>query len=273
MYNEINLQLDILPNERKIYLGNEDGSGATYDYKDIKDLANKIEFYLENYYKNFFEEVNQNEFLSKEIELLYNVINIDILRKSDEFIKWCKENNYNNEIEKETLQQELDRRLEYLWDKFEDIPFSDFDSEERLECKFAVFEAETDKEEIWHWFDKRHSKGVHYLLYEYEIGNNNDNRQKVSYTQIMERISKEQKCNDLFYYEIRNCDGVRYIERNVLVDFEESFVTDFEILGDKEFIEEQELFNDKNIILLDDSDIYEKVMNTIENYEEQDEEI
>lgn len=25
------------------------------------------------------------------------------------------------------------------------------------------------KEDIWEWFDHRHSKGVHFLLYEYEI--------------------------------------------------------------------------------------------------------
>ena len=36
---------------------------------------------------------------------------------------------------------------------------------EKIEEPFACFPAGTEREEIWHWFDRRHSKGVAYLLY------------------------------------------------------------------------------------------------------------
>lgn len=62
----------------------------------------------------------------------------------------------------ETLE-ERDKRLEDAWSRLDDVPM---DSEsERMEEAFACFPAGTEREEIWHWFDRRHSKGVAYLLY------------------------------------------------------------------------------------------------------------
>ena len=62
----------------------------------------------------------------------------------------------------ETLK-ERDRKLESLWDKFADVPM-DPDTEKMCE-PFMHFPAGTDREEIWKWFDERHSKGVVHLLY------------------------------------------------------------------------------------------------------------
>lgn len=59
-----------------------------------------------------------------------------------------------------------DKALEYLWDELTDVPVNE---DEELETRFYIFPAGTEKEEIWHWFDKRHSKGVYYLLYEREV--------------------------------------------------------------------------------------------------------
>lgn len=39
-----------------------------------------------------------------------------------------------------------------------------FDTEQTA-APFLHFPAGTDREEIWQWFDQRHSKGVAYLLY------------------------------------------------------------------------------------------------------------
>ena len=36
-----------------------------------------------------------------------------------------------------------------------------------MEAPFLNFAAGTHREEIWHWFDERHTKGVAYLLYDY----------------------------------------------------------------------------------------------------------
>lgn len=62
----------------------------------------------------------------------------------------------------ETLR-DRDKMLENLWDQFADIPM-DPDTE-KIEEPFLGFPAGTDREDIWHWFDERHSKGIAYLLY------------------------------------------------------------------------------------------------------------
>ncbi len=56
-----------------------------------------------------------------------------------------------------------DERLEALWKQFADVPMNP--DTECMEEDFLHFPAGTDREEIWHWFDERHSKGVAYLLY------------------------------------------------------------------------------------------------------------
>lgn len=56
-----------------------------------------------------------------------------------------------------------DEILEGFWKGLEDIPLNP--ETECIEEDFMCFPAGTDREEIWHWFDERHSKGVAYLLY------------------------------------------------------------------------------------------------------------
>ena len=62
--------------------------------------------------------------------------------------------------EMKTLR-ERDIELEKLWKQFEDLPI-DPDTE-KIEEPFLSFPAGTDREDIWHWFDERHSKGISYL--------------------------------------------------------------------------------------------------------------
>lgn len=64
--------------------------------------------------------------------------------------------------EMKTLR-ERDAELDELWKQLEDLPM-DPDTE-KTEEPFLSFPAGTDREEIWHWFDERHSKGISYLLY------------------------------------------------------------------------------------------------------------
>lgn len=68
--------------------------------------------------------------------------------------------------EMETLASR-DERLEQMWSELSDVPLNP-DTEE-IEEQFKSFPAGTNREEIWHWFDERHSKGVAYLLYGDEI--------------------------------------------------------------------------------------------------------
>lgn len=62
----------------------------------------------------------------------------------------------------DTLQKR-DAELEQLWGEFADVPMNP--ETEEMEKPFLHFPAGTNREEIWHWFDERHSKGVVYLLY------------------------------------------------------------------------------------------------------------
>lgn len=71
-----------------------------------------------------------------------------------------------------TIKMNLqDKEMESLWEKLEDIPFIE-DEDGRLILDLAEpwhgFEPGTTKEEIWHYFDRNHSKGINYLMNEYE---------------------------------------------------------------------------------------------------------
>jgi hypothetical protein len=58
---------------------------------------------------------------------------------------------------------ERDAELERLWTDIEDVPFDP--ETETFEEPILGFPAGTPREDVWHWFDERHSKGVAYLLY------------------------------------------------------------------------------------------------------------
>lgn len=68
-----------------------------------------------------------------------------------------------NAIDDIDTLDERDKRLEELWGFFEDVPMDP--ETERIEEGFLGFPPGTDREDIWHWFDERHSRGVAYLLY------------------------------------------------------------------------------------------------------------
>lgn len=59
--------------------------------------------------------------------------------------------------------KERDKQLEELWAELGDVPMDP--ETERLDEAFHIWPAGTDREEIWHWFDERYSKGVAHLLY------------------------------------------------------------------------------------------------------------
>ena len=70
--------------------------------------------------------------------------------------------------------RERDAILELLWKQFEDVPMNP--ETKKIEAPFlhlpmndedylVYFDIGTPREDIWHWFDERHSKGISYLLY------------------------------------------------------------------------------------------------------------
>ena len=59
--------------------------------------------------------------------------------------------------------RDRDEVLEELWEQFGDVPMNP--ETECIEEPFMGWGAGIHREEIWHWFDERHSKGVAYLMY------------------------------------------------------------------------------------------------------------
>lgn len=59
MEDEIKIIIGIYPKEKMVYIAEESSSGASYNFTNIKDLANKIQFYLDNYYKEAIEETKE----------------------------------------------------------------------------------------------------------------------------------------------------------------------------------------------------------------------
>lgn len=60
-------------------------------------------------------------------------------------------------------QAQRDYALKQLWAELTDIPMNP--NTECMEAQFLHFPAGTEREDIWHWFDERYSKGVAGLLY------------------------------------------------------------------------------------------------------------
>lgn len=59
-------------------------------------------------------------------------------------------------------QVEQDNYLEEIWAGLIDIPINP--KTETLDERYHIWDVGTSKEDIWHYFDVLHSKGVAYLL-------------------------------------------------------------------------------------------------------------
>lgn len=55
MEDELKISLEIYPKEKEVYIAEESSSGASYEFSNIKELSEKIQFYLENYYREAIE--------------------------------------------------------------------------------------------------------------------------------------------------------------------------------------------------------------------------
>ena len=65
-----------------------------------------------------------------------------------------------------------DKELESKWLELTDIPFCENDKKELiLDVDWWLFSKGTDRDEIWHFFDKNYSAGVAYLIYDFEAEN------------------------------------------------------------------------------------------------------
>ena len=86
-----------------------------------------------------------------------------------------------------------------------------------------------------------------------------EQKEVINYHITEERIPENKKVDGLYYYEIRAAEDEKVIEKSVWVDYSETLVTNKEILKDKEYIDYKELFENPKLLMMDDSDIAEKV--------------
>ena len=75
-----------------------------------------------------------------------------------------------NRPEVKTRQNELDSIVEKLWVALEDVPFIEGKNRELiLDGEYLDFPKGTTRDKIWHWFDDMYSKGVAYLINDFDI--------------------------------------------------------------------------------------------------------
>ncbi|MBO5609109.1 MAG: hypothetical protein J5929_01875 [Eubacterium sp.] len=117
-----------------------------------------------------FGEFYVNEYRDK--EYIRSLFDSDILYKEYEsdMEKFWETQNKNS-------PNEMREIVEDMWRFLEDQPFDEIDNEMYLanDYRFTdyhhtapyehTFPKGMSREEIWHWFDKKHPLGVHYLLY------------------------------------------------------------------------------------------------------------
>ena len=72
-----------------------------------------------------------------------------------------------------------DALLEEPWGRLEDVPMDP--GSETLEEGFMDFPQGTDREDLWHWFDERYSKGIAHLLYRCDGVERTDQAAKLVY--------------------------------------------------------------------------------------------
>lgn len=66
-------------------------------------------------------------------------------------------------VSSDAEKEYTDLELEKLWEAFGDVPMNP--ETEVMADDFLHFPKGTHREDIWKWFDQKHSKGVHFLLY------------------------------------------------------------------------------------------------------------
>ena len=62
-----------------------------------------------------------------------------------------------------------DREVEKLWEELEDVPFEEDENHRLILANdWYGWKKGTMRVDIWSWFAGNHSKGITYLVYEYE---------------------------------------------------------------------------------------------------------
>lgn len=95
--------------------------------------------------------------------------------------------------------RDRDEILEELWAQLEDVPFDP--ETETIEAPFMGWGSGISRDEIWHWFDARHSKGVAYLLYNDGV----DRTPETARLLYHKQLCKDCGCDDCVYCHDGEC--------------------------------------------------------------------
>ena len=93
---------------------------------------------------------------SKAFDTAYGLYNRDAISSSEYQV-------IRDGLEEIETLRDRDEALEEMWRQFADIPMDP--KTERLLEPFMGWGVGVSRDEIWHWFDRRHSKGIGHLLY------------------------------------------------------------------------------------------------------------
>ena len=304
LYKEKNnyVQVKIAPISLLLALGNGMGGGVYIPYNEIPNeinleknkekLVKEIVDFIFTYDNKYFKEMYNNK--KDAIDRMgyfsdYNMkITIEELLKiaennTEEVKEKCNElmeriNNYKVEKIVRSNKNKLD--IEYKNEINEDKHINETYKKICDELKLKNIESiETKNKETTIIFDteeqlliKTDDKNkIQQLVQNTKLIENNSKNQKeaIRYKEVDEKIPKKQKNPDLFYYEYCENENGKMIEKGVWVDFAGTLVTNKEILGKKEFIDYNQLFDNPKILMINDETMNERINEKTESEEEE----
>ena len=264
-YNEIPNEINLQKRKEKLakdiveFLSNYDKKNFKEYYIDKKNAISRTEFSLDyesngkiEELSNVIENNHEPEVIDKYNNLIERIIDYKLEKavrsnksKSDiEFANETDEDKYINETYKRIFEQLKLKNIET--DNKETVIVFETQENYKIDTK--------NQDEIKDYIDN--TKKVQKISQE--------QRETIKYTEIQERIPKKLRRSDLFYYEYRESGEEKVIEKGVWVDFAGTLITNKDILKDKEYMDREQLFNNNKILMLDDSNIDEKIKKDLE---------
>lgn len=183
--------------------GEDDKGNVNSDFENAEEIIDRMEIYMNDYWLTELNETLSeiDGFESESWEDIYN----SAIKFKDKF----NFDDFKGDLEvldlllnPEKLEDFLpkDKRIEKLWESLENVAFDENEESELILSEdWNNFKKGTTRTEIWKWFDENHTKGVDYLLYDYE----SDESNKKSISQRIEtaknylaNVSKNLERND-----------------------------------------------------------------------------
>lgn len=124
------------------------------------DRTQDVEQYLQDLYEGDNIPAWKYEYMTRKPEVMKQILEL-----FDKFEECNTPFNSTMDLAVGNVRKEIvldDEVLEYLWEEFGDVLIDD---NECILDDFIGFKRGTHREEVWHWFDIHHSKGVSFLMF------------------------------------------------------------------------------------------------------------